>query len=58
MSRHRLPIGSECIMDLIVWILLGIILALFSETAYLRRELKKKVEVEFEIYKAQRRLGR
>lgn len=43
-------------MDLIVWILFGVIFVLLSETAYLRRQLKQKVEVEFEIYKAQRRL--
>lgn len=45
-------------MDLIIWILMGIIVTLLGETAYLRRQLKQKVEVEFEIYKAQQRLKR
>jgi hypothetical protein len=56
-SRHRLSIkGGRTLMDLIVWILFGVIFVLLSETAYLRRQLKQKVEVEFEIYKAQQRL--
>lgn len=45
-------------MDLIIWLLIGIIFTLLGETAYLRRELKRKVEVEFETYKAQQRLRR
>jgi hypothetical protein len=45
-------------VDLIIWLLIGIIFVLLSETAYLRRELKRKVDVEFEIYKAQQRLRR